>query len=63
MRSTLAVFVAGAGLLLTASLPLAAHHSFAAEFDATKAVTLQGTDYQAGLDESAHLDLSGHQGR
>ena len=42
MRSTLAVFVAGAGLLLTASLPLAAHHSFAAEFDATKAVSLQG---------------------
>ena len=43
MRSTLAVFVAGAGLLLAASFPLAAHHSFAAEFDATKAVTLQGT--------------------
>ena len=43
MRSTLALLVAGAGLLLTASLPLAAHHSFAAEFDATKAVTLQGT--------------------
>lgn len=43
MRSTLAVFVAGAGLLVTASLPLAAHHSFAAEFDSAKAVTLQGT--------------------
>ena len=43
MRSTLAVLVAGAGLFMVASFPLAAHHSFAAEFDSTKAVTLQGT--------------------
>jgi len=28
---------------MAASIPLAAHHSFAAEFDSTKAVTLQGT--------------------
>ncbi len=43
MRSTLeAVFIAGAGLLVTASLPLAAHHSFAAEFDSAKPVMLQG---------------------
>ena len=41
MRSTLAIVVAGAGLLI-AAFPLAAHHSFAAEFDATKPVTLQG---------------------
>jgi len=43
MRSRLAVLVAGAGLFVAAALPLAAHHSFAAEFDASKAVTLQGT--------------------
>jgi hypothetical protein len=43
MRSTLAVFVAGAALFVAASVPLAAHHSFAAEFDASKSVTLQGT--------------------
>jgi hypothetical protein len=44
MRSSLAVLVAGAGFFLaTATLPLSAHHSFAAEFDATKAVSLQGT--------------------
>jgi len=43
MRSSLAVFLTGAGLLIAASLPLAAHHSFAAEFDATKSVSLQGT--------------------
>ncbi len=64
MRSTLAVFVAGAGLFVAAaSSPLLAHHSFAAEFDSTKAITLQGTVTKIGLDESAHLDLSGHQGR
>ena len=42
MRSTLAIVV-GAGLLIAASAPLLAHHSFAAEFDASKKVTLQGT--------------------
>jgi Family of unknown function (DUF6152) len=42
MRSMLGIAVAAAGLML-AALPLAAHHSFAAEFDASKAVTLQGT--------------------
>ena len=43
MRSKLAVFAAGVGLFVGACFPLAAHHSFAAEFDAAKAVTLQGT--------------------
>jgi hypothetical protein len=43
MRSPLAIVVAGAGLMLAASIPLAAHHSFAAEFDASKKVSLQGT--------------------
>jgi hypothetical protein len=42
MRSTLAILVAGAGLVI-AALPLAAHHSFAAEFDSTKPVSLTGT--------------------
>jgi Family of unknown function (DUF6152) len=41
MRAKQAVLAAGIGLL-AAALPLLAHHSFAAEFDATKAVTLQG---------------------
>jgi len=31
------------GALLVGALPLMAHHSFAAEFDATKPVTLTGT--------------------
>src|ERR1700742_3834627 len=32
-----------AGLILSAALPLFAHHSFAAEYDASKKVTLKGT--------------------
>jgi hypothetical protein len=42
MRSTLAVFVVSAGLLLGA-VPLLAHHSFAAEYDAQKPVKMTGT--------------------
>lgn len=42
MRLLLSLAGAAAGFLL-ATLPVLAHHSFAAEFDATKAVTLKGT--------------------
>lgn len=41
MRSKLFVFVAGLGLLATAA-PMMAHHSFAAEYDRDKPVTLTG---------------------
>jgi hypothetical protein len=41
LRSRLTICAAGACLLLAVT-PLLAHHSFAAEYDSTKRVTLQG---------------------
>jgi hypothetical protein len=41
MKLRLALAVVGFGLL--SSIPVAAHHSFAAEFDGTKAIRLRGT--------------------
>ena len=42
MRATLGVLAAFTGLLVSAA-PVLAHHSFAAEYDADKRVTLKGT--------------------
>jgi hypothetical protein len=42
MRAKLAIFIACAGILATA-VPVFAHHSFAAEYDASKPVELHGT--------------------
>jgi len=41
LRTRIAVLIAGAGLL--AAMPLLAHHSFAAEYDRAKSVTLTGS--------------------
>ena len=41
MKLKLSIAVAGAGLLMM-GLPIAAHHSFAAEYDSTKKVELKG---------------------
>ena len=42
MRKTFGVLLAGLGLLATAT-PVLAHHSFAAEYDDKKPITLKGT--------------------
>lgn len=44
MRTKLTMVLAGSGLLLIlATLPVWAHHAFAAEFDATRPLKLEGT--------------------
>ncbi|HEY7335028.1 MAG TPA: DUF6152 family protein [Bryobacteraceae bacterium] len=42
MNSKLNTILAAAGMLVAAALPVAAHHSFSAEFDAQKPVKLEG---------------------
>ena len=46
MHIRLVNVLASAAMLMAAALPMAAHHSFSAEFDATKQVTLEGTVVQ-----------------
>ena len=65
MRTKLLVMIAALGLLL-ASLPVWAHHAFAAEFDANKQIKLRGTVAKMEwINPHAwlHLDVKGSDGK
>jgi len=64
MKTTLAVIVAGASLILAAA-PAWAHHAFAAEFDAKRPVHLVGTVTKVELINPhawIHVDAKGEDG-
>ena len=42
MRTTLAILLAGLGIMI-AAVPVLGHHAFAAEFDASKPIKMRGT--------------------
>jgi hypothetical protein len=48
MRTTLAFAAVSLGLLLAATVPMQAHHSFSATYDGNKPITLRGTVSKLG---------------
>ncbi len=62
MRIQASVFVASLGLM-AASVPLLAHHSFAAEYDSNKPIKISGVVTKVGMDEPPCAVLCGREGR
>jgi Family of unknown function (DUF6152) len=65
MRRRLSLAIAGAWLLLAAG-PILAHHSFAAEYDENKPVTLKGTVTKAEWVNPhawVYMDVTGQDGK
>ena len=66
MRTKVFSVIAGAALVLAAAAPVFAHHSFAAEFDAKKPVTLKGVVTKMewiNPHSWIHLDVTGPDGK
>ena len=66
MRTTWFRVIAGAALLVAAAVPLRAHHSFAAEFDANKPVTIKGTVVKLEWNNPhswIHIEVKGPDGK
>jgi hypothetical protein len=66
MRNKLLGAMAGMGILLAAALPLLAHHSFAAEFDGSKKITLEGKVVQLEMVNPhswIHFDVTNADGK
>jgi hypothetical protein len=66
MRNKLLSVMAGMGILLATTLPLTAHHSFAAEFDGSKKITLEGKVVQLEMVNPhswIHFDVTNADGK
>jgi hypothetical protein len=66
MRNKLLSVMAGIGILLATTLPLLAHHSFAAEFDGSKKITLEGKVVQLEMVNPhswIHFDVTNADGK
>ena len=66
MRNKLLTVMAGMGILLATTLPLLAHHSFAAEFDGSKKITLEGKVVQLEMVNPhswIHFDVTNADGK